>query len=128
MDQNLQPQTLGATIDRYRALYDERAELNAQSKEITRQMEEMESLLVERLDVLGIDSAKGKAASVRIEEKVLPAVEDWDAFYQYIGSTESWYLLERRATSKAYQELVAAGEEVPGVKPYTKRVIATRAI
>lgn len=128
MPENLQPQNLGATIDHYRALYDERAELNAQAKEITRMMEELAPVLLGQLDELGIDSAKGKCATVRVEEKILPVVEDWDEFYRYIGETESWYLLERRPTAKAYQEIVAAGESVPGVRTYTKRDIATRAI
>lgn len=128
MAEELQPQTLGATIDQYRALYDERAELNAQSKELTRQMEELEPVLLGRLEELGIDSAKGKCASVRVEVNTIPVVEDWDEFYQYIGETDSWYLLERRPTMKAYQEIVAAGVEVPGVRPYVKRSITTRAI
>jgi RecJ-like exonuclease len=128
MTELLQPQTLGATIDHYRALYDERAELNAQAKELTRLMEELAPTLLQQLDDLGIDSAKGKCASIRIEEKTLPVVEDWDQFYQYIAETDSWYLLERRPTSKAYQEIVAAGEEVPGVRSFVKRDITTRAI
>lgn len=128
MTEKLQPQNLGATIDLYRALYDERAELNAQAKELSRQMEELAPSLLQQLDDLGIDSAKGKCASVRIEEKTLPVVEDWDQFYQYIAETDSWFLLERRATSKAYQELVAAGESVPGVRSFVKRDITTRAI
>ena len=78
MTEELQPQNLGATIDHYRALYDERAELNAQAKELTRQMEELEPVLRGRLEELGIDSAKGKCASILVEEKTLPVVEDWD--------------------------------------------------
>lgn len=128
MTTNLQPQKLGVIIDEYRALYDERAELNAQSKELTRQMEELEAELIKRMDEAGLDSAKGKCASLRLEEKPMPNITDWDAVYNYIKENEAWYLLERRVTQRAYQELVQSGEEIPGIKTYTLRRVATRAL
>lgn len=128
MTESLQPQKLGVIIDAYRALYDERAELNAQSKELTQQMEELEAELIKRMDEAGLDSAKGKCASLRLEEKSMPNVADWDQVYNYIKENEAWYLLERRVTQRAYQELVQSGEVIPGINTYTLRRVATRAI
>lgn len=126
--QNQQPQTLGFIIDLYRALYDQRAELNARAKGLTKQMEELAPEILGRLDHLDIDSAKGKAASVRIEEKIRPAVKDWDAFYAYIRDNDAWFLLERRPTALAYADMIRAGDEVPGVEALHLREIVCSAV
>lgn len=129
--QEQQPQTkpanLGSVIDRYRELYDQRAELNAKAKELSRQMEELVPQILGQLDELGIDSAKGKQANVRVEEKIRPAVKDWDQFYQYIGDNQAWFLLERRPTALAFADMIKAGEEIPGVEPVYLREIVCRA-
>lgn len=131
MDTNAQPQqpqTLGSIIDTYRAIYDQRAELNAQAKELTKQMEELAPKILGQLDDLGIDSAKGKVASVRVEEKIRPAVKDWDAFYNFIRENDAWFLLERRPTALAYADMIKAGDEVPGVEALHLREIVCRAV
>lgn len=129
--QSQQPQTkpanLGSVIDLYRGLYEQRAALNAEAKELTKQMEAMVPEILGQLDDLGLDSAKGKYANIRIEEKIRPNVKDWDAFYHYIGENDAWFLLERRPTSIAFAEMVKAGEEVPGVEAVHLRDIVCKA-
>lgn len=124
----MQPQTLGDKIDQYRSIYDRRAALSAEVKALTAQLEALTPELLEQLDQLGIEKAQGKRASIRITEKTLPSVKDWDAFYEFIVENDAWYLLERRPTQKAYQELLDAGESVPGVEPFTKREIVSSKI
>ena len=126
--QSQQPQNLGTIIDTYRALYDQRAALNAESKGLTRQMEELAPKILGQLDDLGIDSAKGKVASVRVEEKIRPSIKNWDAFYEYIRDNDAWFLLERRPTALAYAEMVKAGETVPGTEPVHLREIVCSAV
>lgn len=126
--QNQQPQNLGSIIDTYRALYDQRAALNAESKELTRQMEALAPEILGQLDELGIDSAKGKVAKIWVEEKIRPAIKDWDAFYGYIRDNDAWFLLARMPTAKAYAELIEAGETVPGTEPVHLREIVCRAV
>lgn len=128
MTENLQPQSLGAIIDQYRTLYDQRAELNRQADALTKDMATLAPQILTRLGELEIDSAKGKLAQVRVEEKVYPAVKDWDAFYQHIKNSEAFYLLEKRPTVVAFRELIAAGETIPGVEPFTRRDLICTAI
>lgn len=123
----IKPANLGSVIDHYRELYDQRAELNAQSKELTREMEALVPQILGQLDELGIDSAKGKNAKVWVEEKIRPSVKDWDQFYSYIRDNEAWFLLARMPTGKAYADLIEAGETVPGVEPVHLRDIVCRA-
>ena len=122
------PANLGSVIDRYRELYDQRAALNAESKELTKQMEALVPQILGQLDELGIDSAKGKHAKVYVEEKIRPAVKSWDDFYNYIRDNEAWFLLERRPTSIAYADLIRSGQEVPGVEPLFLKELVCRAV
>lgn len=124
----LQPQNLGATIDAYRNLYDQRAELNRQVKQIEADMKLLEGDLLRDMDALGIDSARGKTASLRINENVYPSVQDWDQVYEFVKSNDAWYLLERRMTTLAYRQMQEAGEDIPGVEPMTKRTVSTTAL
>jgi hypothetical protein len=126
--QSQQPQNLGTIIDTYRALYDQRAALNAESKGLTRQLEELAPKILGQLDDLGIDSAKGKVGLVRVEEKIRPSVKDWDAFYGYIRENDAWFLLERRPTALAYADMIKAGETVPGTEPVHLREIICSAV
>ena len=117
----MQPQNPGAIIDRYRELEARRDELNSEAAALTETMQELQALLLSRLDELELTGARGQLGGARVEERVVPNVFDWDNFYAHIKATDAFYLLERRPTIKAYRELLEIGEEVPGVRPFTKR-------
>lgn len=121
-----QPQALNEMIDRYWALYQERKELSAEVKDLGEKLTVLERELIQRMDEVGTDQSRSNVASVSISSEVIPDVEDWDAFYSYIQENTAFYLLQRRPTAKAFQELREAGEEIPGVRPFTKRSISIR--
>ena len=80
-----------------------------------------ESELFTALDAAGVTRIANDACSVSINESEVPQVDDWDELYQHIQSTGDFSLLQRRASSTSYSELLKAGISVPGVTPRTVR-------
>jgi len=113
-----------------KALFDQREairEIDRTRKELVSKKAEIEAELMIGLDEVGLTSAKGEGVTVSISEAIVPIVNDSDAFYEFILKSKQPYLLERRPAVLAYRELISAGEEIPGIEPYTKRTVNMRA-
>lgn len=80
-----------------------------------------ESALFKALDTAGVTRIANDHCSVSINESEVPDVQDWDAFYDHILTSKDFSLLQRRASSTSYSELLKAGISVPGVEPRTVR-------
>lgn len=117
---------LGKTIDALHALREHKRALEAELKDVRQEIEEAEQNVMEMLKQNGVTMSAGEHATVSITETVVPAVEDWDAFYEHIMQTGDFHLLERRPASRAYRELLESGEDVPGLRPFTKRNLSLR--
>ena len=109
------PKTLAAAAD---ALYQVRAKRLEAAKGVEElQAEEtaLKNYLIENLPKSDASGVAGKLCRVSIVTKVKPRVEDWDAFYKYVGRTKSYDLLQRRLAEKAVEERWDAKKQVPGV-------------
>jgi len=95
-------------------------ELNSQSKSLTKEKEEIEQLLVAEMDKVNTDTISNEFGTFKRTETIMPQVEDWEKVYDYIRENDAFYLTYKRLGQKAYQELLNAGETVPGVNTYTK--------
>jgi hypothetical protein len=111
---------LGDKIDRMYAIKQERAELEAQRGVLKEEYDELEQSILTDLDDLGTDTAKTATANVAKSEVVVPVVKSWDDLWAYVKETDSFYLLYKQMTQAPYRELLAAGESVPGVEPFTQ--------
>jgi hypothetical protein len=118
--------TIGKIIDEMYALKAEKKELESSIKDIKSDIDLLESQLLHRLEEEDTDTSAGKQATARRTELVLPVIEDWDAFEAYIKETDSLYLLGKRVLATGFRELLQQGEEVPGLRPYTKVSISLR--
>lgn len=117
---------LGESIDRLYELREQKRDLNTAIKDIDAQFAEIESNVLAMLEEIGVDSSKSKLASATISESLVPDVEDWDAFENYIIDTRQLYLLQRRCAVVAFRDLLQAGEEIPGVRPFSKKSLSLR--
>lgn len=97
--------------------------LNKLLKEQKEQYDANESALFQALDDAGISRIANDKCSVSINESQVPQVDSWDEFYEHILATKDFSLLQRRASSTAYNELLKAGVSVPGVQPRAVRRI-----
>tara|TARA_B100000575_G_C22894665_1_gene520450 strand:- start:177 stop:569 length:393 start_codon:yes stop_codon:yes gene_type:complete len=117
------------------ALIDERASLKAQMdglnkrlKEFRAALDQVDILLLKKLDDEGLNRTANGIASVSINEDTVPDVSDWDALYAHVIATGDFSLIQRRVSSTAYRELLKMGEAVPGLQPRTIRRINFRSL
>ena len=120
--------TMGALIDSIFLAREEKRRLEAQIKEIEVQIGERQLQLMERMEAEGTDKAQGSRASVSISRNVVADVKDWDAFWTFVIKKKYTHLLQRRVSDPAYRELLEAGQNVPGVEPFTKHTLNVRTL
>lgn len=77
---------------------------------------ELETELVIMLEGQGIDQISNDKATISIKKEIVPTVENWDVFQEYIAKTGMFELMQKRASATAYRELQQMGQDVPGVK------------
>jgi hypothetical protein len=121
-----QPVSVGSLIDQYFALREQKKELDRESDTVKAAMEVIAEELLKVYDAQGVTLCRGRLASASLSETVIPIVDDWDSFTQYIIENEALHLLERRPSTAAWRELHEGGELVPGTAPFTKRTINVR--
>ena len=118
----------GTMIDDMFELRETKKDLETQVKEINEQMTLLEAELMSKLDDEKQTMGRGLAASASITSAVIPMVEDWETFGQYLIDNDALYLLQRRVAVRAYRELTDAGETIPGTTTFPKRTISLRKI
>lgn len=118
--------SIGSKIDGLQRLREKKRKLEAQAAAVSKEMDVMESELIEQMDAEGILSSKGKLAAVSISETVKPSVEDWDLFYAYLHRKKYYHLLERRPSVTGCRELFEKLGKIPGVVPFTQRKLNLR--
>jgi hypothetical protein len=116
--------SIGKMVDEMYALRNQKLELNKKAKEINARIEELQSLVLERMEGEDMEVSAGQDATARRAKTIVPVVQDWTAFEKYIMDNDALYMLERRCASNSFRELNAQGVEVPGVRPFTKIAIS----
>lgn len=125
----VETRSIGEEIDRLFEVREKIREAEDQAKAHRAVYDAMEANLLQRLKDEGMTKATGGKASIAISESIVPQVEDWDAFYKYIGRNKAFHLLERRPSAGAYRELMAQRTKpLPGVVPFTKQKLSLRTV
>lgn len=108
------------------ALVNEHVDLVAQRdaaadivKKLERQIAAVEVKLENLMTSQGLRTFSSDKAFVECKEKHFPSVSDWEKVYQYILENEACYLLHKRISATAIEELQSAGVEIPGVEMMT---------
>ena len=108
--------TLSEIAARIKSLRVEKANFNERIKGIDAELSNLEKDLIDFMSAQGMNrvSAEGLTMSMKMQE--VPAVEDWDALYDYVYEHKAGYILQRRVTSTNAKELRDSGVEIPGVR------------
>jgi|LWDU01.1.fsa_nt_gi hypothetical protein len=114
------PTSLGKLIDKMYNLRNEKLIYVNKVKDLTNEMEELQSIILQRMEMEDMEMGSGSLATVRRSESIVPSVQSWDEFENYILKNDALYLLERRPASGSFRELNAQGITIPGVTPFTK--------
>jgi len=100
--------------------------LNRELKELRQTQDQLDGLLLRKMDAEGLSRTANAKASVSINEDTVPEVTNWDDLYQHVTETQDFSLLQRRVSSTAYKELLKLGDAVPGLQPRTVRRVNFR--
>jgi hypothetical protein len=119
-------ETTGSIIDRMLEIRTRCSELNKEVRALGEEKNDLESILLRRLQADDAIQAKSLLASATISEITVPSIEDWDAFEKWVIEENALYMLEKRPSGGAFRELIQQGESVPGLKPITKTSISLR--
>lgn len=86
---------------------------------------QMINMLEEELKLTFVGGESHRAA---LNIDVVPDVYDWGEFGEFIITTKSLYMLERRPSVPAFRETLEArgGENIPGVRPFNRKTISLR--
>lgn len=110
-----------------------RDDLRTQLKVVTDEEKRLKALLegnefaiIEQLDAQGVTRSGIGPNSMSISETLVGNVQDWDQVHAYIRDNDAFHLLQRRLANAAYGEILALGDELPGVEPFTKRSLNFR--
>lgn len=109
--------TLAAQRDQLR---EEKRALEAQVKELDSQLRDNEAEILELMGAQGVTRTGVGPYTMSISEQSVANVQDWDAVNDYIRAHDAFHLYQRRLSNGAYNEILAGGESIPGVEPFTK--------
>lgn len=117
---------LGEKIDLAFELRERKRELDAESKQVGAEIEQLKLEIREELDQQGTLSTRSGLAAATITETVVPHIADWDEAVQWIMDNEATYLIRRQISAGAYRDMLKAGDTIPGIEPFTKREVSLR--
>lgn len=121
-------ETLGQKIDALQRLKAHKRELMAVVDQVQKQIDMAEAGLLAAMEMQDVKRSTGSLATASIVESIVPQVQDWDAFYEYIYRHRYGHLLDRRPSTSGCRELFETQGVIPGVVPFTKRSVRTTSI
>lgn len=87
----------------------------------------IETWFINNLDADAATGVAGHKALAKIERKLIPQCEDWDALYAFIARNKAWELLQKRLGETAVKERLDAGQDLPGITIFqAKKVSVTK--
>lgn len=110
------PTALGAQVDEYAYVREERLKLDRQSAEVKERESELYNCMLSTLAESTDTGASGNTHRVQLVEKEYATVKDWDTFLNHVKATGSFELMRRSLNEKAALETLEDNENVPGVE------------
>ena len=118
----------GETVAYLDTLRLKKAELAAEIRDIEAEYEKVSAPLIDFLKSEGLNSMAPGNASATISEETYWSIEDDEAFSKWVIDTNSLFTMQRRLSNAALNDLANAGEEVPGIKAFTKTKLSIKTI
>ena len=118
--------TISERINELAELRHTKKVMEADLSTLNKEIESVEKNLMSDMDDEGIGQTKNTTGSVTINERVVPHVKDWDVFWGYILKEQNLSYLHKRASGAICAEIWSMGKTIPGVEPYTKRILTYR--
>lgn len=101
-------------IDQYVETKAHKEQLTADIRTANEKLATLEKDIMSLMSQAGITQAASDKASLTMKQARHPAIDDWQAFYEYVAHTGQFELLHKRLSSTAFRERWEAGEAIPG--------------
>lgn len=118
------PKTIGACADLLYELKQQRLAIQKQVDELADFEAKIKEHVINTLPKHDQTGAIGKLAKVTVVTKLVPQLQDKEAFYKWLKRTGEFDLLPSGVSRKAVEERWEAGKKVPGVEPFTAVTIS----
>lgn len=120
--------TINQLIEKRASVKTQMENLNRELKELRSMQDEVDVLLLKKMDAEGLSRTANDKASVSINEDIVPEVTDWDKVWEAVIAEQDYSLIQRRISSTAYREKLKLGDDIPGMQPRTIRRINFRSL
>jgi hypothetical protein len=117
---------IGENIDYLYRVKKITGKLNKRITALKEAAEQIETELIHMIKEQGVEGLHSHGISATISEQSFGQITDYEAFETYLKETDSLFLLQRRLSQLAYNDLKASGEDIPGVKDFTKTTLSLR--
>ena len=107
---------LNDLLAEYGRVRDGITELKAQEKEYNAEKRELEAQIAIRMQDEGLEKISNGGRTLSLKKEIVPTVENWDAFQEYVAETKRFELMQKRMSATAYREAISLGEDIPGVE------------
>ena len=118
----------GETVAYLNQLRLKKAELAAEIRDIEKEFDSVSESLIDFLRQNGLNTIAPGNASATISEETYWSIDDQEAFEKWVYNTNSLFVLQRRLSTSAINDLVNAGEAIPGLKAFTKTKLSIKSI
>ena len=115
--------TLGELIDKLYALRAERLALTQQADDMKKDEDAIRTTILGMLDSVDLTAGKGSVAQASIKISLVPSLQDFDKFFNYVVRNKATDLIRRQVNATAIRERWDAGKVVAGVEPLEVRDI-----
>ena len=120
--------TLGELMGNFRRLRELATAKNKEATTIAAERDAAELALMDAMEEQGVTRINDGEVTFTRVDRPLPTAVDWDDIYHFMEEEKAFYLLERRISSRAFNDLLAAreGEAIPGIDTYVKRQLSVK--
>lgn len=116
-EKKLTTRQVGAMVDRLYKAREARLKLQRQVDDLKRDEYDALEAVKAALREIGTEGASGKIARFeRKRPKIVPIIQDWDAFRKYVTRNKAWEMLQKRVNTAAIRERLEDGKKVAGVE------------
>ena len=124
---NVRPATLDEVLTNLSLAKKAYSALSKEADEAKSHQNVLVNMVIGMMDQAGITTAGNDCISVSVGSDIMPTVEDWEKVFEYVKENDAWHVLQKRISAGAYRELLNMGEKVPGIKPFDKAKLNSRA-
>jgi hypothetical protein len=76
-----------------------------------------------KMEQAGTETYKANLGTISLITSQIPLISDWTALTGYVQGCDAFDLLQKRIVSTAWRDRQEAGAVIPGIEPYTKKLL-----